>query len=119
MTFLRMDYPMGWVFDQQPGKDKRVRMMEVKVEKGSWHYMVTAEHGIALRTRCSFSDQVKCGAGPLRGALIEATESLRIGETVFLKLKDSGRWVFDCRAGRKLLKGPLDVKTYSPQVKCG
>merc|ERR1719258_422379 len=74
MTFLKLDCPQGWVFDRQPGSKSRVRMMEANVERGTWHYIVTAESGIALRTRCSFSDNTKCGKGPEKGALIEVSQ---------------------------------------------
>merc|ERR1719443_855147 len=85
-------------------------MMEVKVERGSWYYTVICDAGIALRTRCSFSDSTKCGKGPLKGALIEISQRVRVGETTFLQLKDGGRWIFDAKAGRKVLLGPIQFQ---------
>jgi hypothetical protein len=110
MTFLHLACPQGWVFDRQPGKDSRVRMMEAEVEKGVWHYVVAAEAGVALRTRCSFSDDTKCGKGPLKGALIEVSQRVKVGDTTFLQLKDSGHWIFDAKSGRKVLHGPVQFK---------
>jgi len=112
MTFLKLDCPQGWVFDRQPGSKSRVRMMEANVERGNWHYIVTAESGIALRTRCSFSDNTKCGKGPEKGALIEVSQRVQIGQTTFLQLKESGRWIFDAKAGRKMLAGPVEVQVF-------
>lgn len=108
MTFLHLACPQGWVFDQQPGGKRGLRMMEAEVEQGLWHYVVSAESGVALRTRCSFSEDTKCGKGPLKGALLEITQRVRVGETTFLQLKDSGRWIFDGKgaAFRKVLSGP-------------
>jgi hypothetical protein len=114
ITFLHIDSPQGWVFDRNPGKNSKLRMMEANVETGSWHYTVTAASGIALRTRCSFSDSTKCGEGPLKGSLIEVCERLKVGDTTFLKLKDCGHWIFDSKHGRKLLSGPADVQEHSP-----
>mmetsp|Transcript_10596 Transcript_10596/g.19591 ORF Transcript_10596/g.19591 Transcript_10596/m.19591 type:complete len:566 (-) Transcript_10596:126-1823(-) len=103
-TFLRLACPQGWVFDQQPGKDSRLRMMQVEIERGSWHYMVVAPAGVALRTRCSFSDDTKCGQGPLKGAVFECSARVKVGETTFLQIKEGGRWVFDRKGGRKILE---------------
>jgi len=108
MTFLHLDSPQGWAFDMQPGKKSHVRMMEAHVENGLWHYVVSCESGIALRTRCSFSDSARCGKGPAMGALLEICQRVRIGETTFLQLKDGGRWVFDTKGGRKVLIGPVE-----------
>jgi len=110
ITFLRLDCPQGWVFDRQPGKASRVRMMQTKVERGTWHYVVTAESGIALRTRCCFSEDTKCGKGPLKGSLLEVTQRVRVGDTTFLLMKDGGRWIFDSKSGRKVLSGPHTLK---------
>lgn len=112
ITFLRLECPDGWVFDRQPGnfKTSRVRMMEAKVERGEWYYVVTAESGIALRARCSFSDNTKCGKGPLKGSLIEVIQRVRVCDTTFLQLKDGGKWIFDCKGGRKVLDGPVEVE---------
>lgn len=113
VTFLRLDCPQGWVFDRQPGraaKDLRVRMMEAQVERGLWHYIVIAESGIALRTRCSFSEDTKCGKGPLKGALLEISQRVRVGDTTFLQIKESGRWIFDSKGGKKVVFGPVQLQ---------
>jgi len=108
-TFLKLACPQGWVFDRQPGKDSRLRMSEVNVEKGLWFYIVLAESGIALRARCSFSEATKCGQGPLQGALVPITQRVRVGGTTFLRLQDGGKWVFDSKNGSHLMRGPIDI----------
>lgn len=124
-TFLRLACPQGWVFDRQPGKDSRIRMMEAQLERGSWHYRVIADNGIAVRSRCSFSEATKCGKGPLKGAVIEVSLRVQVGSTTFLQMKansdqgdqEDGRWIFDSKAGRKVLEGPLDVQVAAPGTK--
>lgn len=111
-TFLRIDSPQGWCFDQQPGVSSgkyRLRMMEVNVERGIWYYFVTAERGVAIRSRCSHAEGAKCGKGPLKGALVTVTERAKIGESFFLRLKEGG-WIFDVKNGRKVLKGPTEMQ---------
>jgi len=111
ITFLRLTFPQGWCFDRQPGEAKkaRLRMMEIKVDRGRWYYLVLAERGVAVRARCSFSESAKTGKGPLKGALVEVTERVRAGESTFLRLKDGG-WVFDVKNGKRILQGPIDVQ---------
>lgn len=111
-TFLRLENPQGWCFDRQPGgrMPSRVRMAEVKVERGLFYYSVVADRGIALRARCSFSDLAKTGKGPLKGALVEVGERVRAGETTFLRLKDKSGWIFDERAGKIAVHGPIDMQ---------
>lgn len=109
-TFLKICSPAGWVFDNQPGHKSRVRMMQVDVEHGSFLYVVTAEKGVALRMRCSFSESSKAGRGPEKGALCEVKERVKCGETTFLRLANGSGWVFDKKNGRTMLQplGPND-----------
>jgi hypothetical protein len=93
-------------------------MMEAHIERGSWHYRVVSENGVALRSRCSFSDATKIGKGPLKGAVIEVTQRVQVGSTTFLQMKaniergeqEEGRWIFDSKAGRKVLEGPMAIE---------
>mmetsp|Transcript_2531 Transcript_2531/g.6330 ORF Transcript_2531/g.6330 Transcript_2531/m.6330 type:complete len:534 (-) Transcript_2531:67-1668(-) len=109
-AFLRSAEPAGWLFDKQPGKTSCLRMMEVTKEQGQWFYLVTAENGVALRCRCSFSESSRCGKGPLKGVLVEVEERVRIGESTFLRLKENGCWVFDVKGGKRILEGPMVVE---------
>lgn len=117
-TFLKICSPAGWVFDCQPGHKSRVRMMEVHVEHGSFLYVVTAEKGVALRMRCSFSDSSKVGRGPEKGALCEIKERVRCGETTFLRLANGSGWVFDKKNGRSMLE-PLAPSDYTAMTADG
>jgi len=110
MTFLRLACPQGWVFDRQPGKVSHVRMMEVKVERGLWHYMVMAPKGIAVRSRCSFSETVKVGKGPQKGAVIAVAQRVKVGATTFLRLRDGAGWIFDCKNPRDQLAKEVVVQ---------
>jgi len=115
-TFLHTMFPQGWCFDIQPGDTKkRVRMMEVQVQRGSWHYLILAERGVALRSRCSQAESAKCGNGPLKGALVEVTERLKAGEATFLRLKE-GSWIFDMKNGNKVVRGPIDLQALPPNT---
>lgn len=111
-TFLHLESPEGWCFDRQPAGRvaSRMRLLEVHVERGLWHYLVVADQGIGLRARCSFSELAKIGKGPLKGALVEVNERVAIGETTFLRLKDSSGWIFDKRNGKSVVQGPIEVK---------
>merc|ERR1719335_731181 len=60
-TFLKISSPAGWLFDRQPNDKSQVRLMLVSVERGQWMYLVTAGQGIALRSRCSYSDSARIG----------------------------------------------------------
>jgi hypothetical protein len=86
-------------------------MMEVDVHHGSFLYVVTAEKGVALRNRCSFSDTSKVGRGPEKGALCEVKERVKCGETTFLRLANGSGWVFDKKNGRSMLE-PLKESDY-------
>jgi len=108
-TFLRLERPHGWVFDRQPGSKQALRMMEIKVQRGLWHYFVVADKGVALRGRCSFAESAKIGKGPLKGALVEVTERVRAGESTFLRLKEGG-WLFDVKNGKKVVEGPVEMQ---------
>lgn len=110
-TFLRLASPQGWVFDCQPGSKARVRMTPVTVERGHWFYAVSAQNGIALRNRCSFSEDSKVGTGPCRGTLVPIVERMKVGETTFLHMEAGGHWIFDRKGGRQLMDGPLAVET--------
>eukprot|EP00746_Dinoflagellata_sp_MGD_P000180 gnl/MRDRNA2_/MRDRNA2_100322_c0_seq1.p1 gnl/MRDRNA2_/MRDRNA2_100322_c0~~gnl/MRDRNA2_/MRDRNA2_100322_c0_seq1.p1 ORF type:complete len:849 (+),score=160.07 gnl/MRDRNA2_/MRDRNA2_100322_c0_seq1:98-2644(+) len=114
--FLKLSSPSGWVFDAQPNNLAKVRMGEVKVERGRWLYMVVAEKGVALRTRCSFSDAAKVATrGPDKGSILEVKERVRCGETSFLRLVDGSGWVFDVKNGKKVLDqlGPREAMEMS------
>jgi hypothetical protein len=87
-------------------------MMQVTIEKGTWHYVVVTNNGIALRNRCAFSDACKIGEGPARGSFVTVTQRVKVGETTFLHI--DGGWVFDVKKGRKLMDGPLAVFTPPP-----
>lgn len=106
--FLRSVSPPGWLFDWQPAASgrARVRLTVVDIERGNWHYVVLAERGIALRSRCSFAEDSKVGTGPAMGSLVAVTERMKVGETIFLHLTD-GHWIFDRKNGRQLMHGPL------------
>lgn len=107
-TFLRLASPQGWIHDMHPDPTKRfMRAMQVHVERGSWYYQVIADTGIALRSRCSFSEFSRVGKGPLKGAVVEVMERVKVGETTFLRLQESKCWVFDCKNGRRMVDGPL------------
>lgn len=109
-TFLRLASPAGWAFDVHPKHGKnRVRMMEVRVDHGLWQYRITADMGIALRSRCSFSERTKIGKGPLKGALVTVTQRVKAGETTFLRLKEENGWIFDLKNGRQMAEGPIAV----------
>jgi len=111
-VFLKLNSPAGWVFDTQPSNLAKVRMREVNVERGRWLYVVVAEKGVALRTRCSFSDAAKASArGPEKGAVIEVKERVRCGATSFLRLVDGSGWVFDVKNGQRVLDqlGPKEA----------
>jgi len=82
------------------------------VERGRWLYLVLAEKGVALRTRCSFADAAKTSTrGPDKGTVIEVKERVRCGGTSFLRLTDGSGWVFDVKNGRKVLEqlGPKEA----------
>lgn len=103
----------GWACEtaarKGPGKG-HLRMMEVDVQWGSWQYSVCADKGIALRSKCSFSDGCKVGRGPQRCELVTATKRVKVGETIFLWLKERGGWIFDSRKGIELVRGPVAVQ---------
>jgi len=110
-TMLRLETPAGWAYDCQPGsRDKGVRMKEVQIESGSWHYRVCTPNGIALRSGCSFSDASKIGAGPREGALLAVMQRVQVNETAFLKLRDSAGWVFDQKGTKRMLEGPIHLE---------
>jgi len=113
-VFLKISSPPGWIFDTQPTNKARVRAMEANIQRGNFVYRIVAEKGVALRSRCSFSDGCKIGRGPEKGALVDVKERIAIGETTFLKIQgglQSG-WVFDKKNRRSLLEemGPKEVK---------
>lgn len=108
-TFLRIASPSGWVFDCQPGSKGRVRLTPVSLEHGEWFYSVSAQKGIALRSKCSFGDECRVGAGPLKGCLVQITERIKVGETTFLRISN-GHWIFDRKCGRQLAEGPLQYQ---------
>lgn len=114
VTFLHLSDPQGWAFDRQPGASSCVRMMEVTVERGLWFYIVIADKGVATRFRCSVSENAKCGKGPLMGSFIAVTQRVQVGDTMFLRLKDDGLWIFDSKNGRQLVDGPVDAETPVP-----
>jgi hypothetical protein len=89
-------------------------MMQIHVDKGIWYYTVTADKGVALRARCTFSESSKIGKGPLKGTLCEVTQRARAGETTFLKLKDESGWIFDLKNGRRIVDGPIDMQVLPP-----
>jgi len=111
-TFLRLASPQGWAFDVQPGSHARLRMVQVNVERGSWHYVVVSPHGVALRSRCSYSDTSRVGAGPQKGAFLTVTERVKIGESTFLHIE--GGWIFDYKQGKKVVDGPIAAITPPP-----
>jgi len=88
-------------------------MMQVVVQRGQWYYRVTAERGIAIRGRCSFSELAKISKGPFYGALIDINQRVQVGESLFLGLKDGG-WLFDVKNGKTLLDGPVEVQMLPP-----
>ena len=118
--FLRLAGGRGWVFDVPPTAKTAVRMQEVRVEKGDFRYLVTAERGVALRSRAAFSERAKVtrngafgtsfwgAGGPERGEILSCSERLRCGETDFLRLSNGKGWVFDIKNGRRILE-PLTV----------
>lgn len=108
-TFLRLESPRGWAFDIQPGAEKIQRLAEVSLEYGTWFYRVCAPRGIAVRSRCSFSDKSKVGKGPEAGAVLTVSKRVRVGATMFLKPKDEMGWVFDCKNGTQMVEGPLEA----------
>jgi len=111
-VFLRLAQHQGWAFDMQPGARARLRLVEVHVEHGHWHYVVAASQGSALRSRCSFSDGCKVGPGPKRGSLLDVTRRVRLGEATFLGVE--GGWLADARQGTKLIDGPVATAALPP-----
>mmetsp|Transcript_6177 Transcript_6177/g.17089 ORF Transcript_6177/g.17089 Transcript_6177/m.17089 type:complete len:508 (+) Transcript_6177:64-1587(+) len=112
-SFLRLESPAGWAFDVQPGAcHKRHRMSEVSIEHGKWFYRVSASKGMAFRARCSFADDAKLGKGPDLGTLLTIRQRVRVGGTVFLKVDGQNGWLFDCKDGRQLAEGPVDMITH-------
>jgi len=111
-TFLRLESPPGWCFDlHQRLTGQRQRIAPVEVEHGQWEYRVGTTKGIALRKNCSLVDASKIGRGPAQGALLSVIRRVRLGEITFCRLKDSNAWVPDCKDGRLLLEGPLEMHT--------
>jgi len=125
-TFLRVCSPQGWAFDQghdrglsnvaQVGVCNRMRMMEVHVQRGHWYYSCVMTSGVAVRARCSFSDSARIGAGPGYGAAVAICERVKVGDTVFLRLKDTSSWVFDVKNGRKAFEGPLPFEEFQNRL---
>lgn len=117
-TFLRLASPSGWCFERTPSrasnKVQKLRMVEIQVDKGLWYYSVVAEKGVALRSRCTFSESSKIAKGPLKGALCEVTERVRVGESTFLKMKDGSGWIFDVKNRKKILDGPIQMQVLPP-----
>lgn len=109
MTFLRVESPAGWAFEQQPGYATYLRMAEAFVEDGEWWYRVTDARGCGLRRRLSTSAQGKCGWGPEMGAVVRILQRVQVGETTFLRQED-GNWIFDLKHGNRIIHGPLDMK---------
>lgn len=117
-VFLRLASPSGWCFERTPSsvsaKQQRLRMMPIQVDKGLWYYTVVADRGVALRSRCTFSENSKVGKGPLKGALCEVTQRVRAGESTFLYLKDGSGWVFDVKNGKRIVEGPIEMQVLPP-----
>lgn len=113
-TFLRFEFPPGWAFDlHQRLTNQRKRMAPVEVEHGEWHYRVCTTKGVALRKRCSLDDASKIGRGPAQGALLTVIRRVKLGEITFCRLKDQNAWVPDCKDGRVLLEGPIELQAHS------
>lgn len=109
MTFLRIESPAGWAFEQQPGPTTYLRMAEASVEDGEWWYLVTDPRGCGLRRKLSTSAQGKCGWGPEKGAMVKIVQRVQVGETTFLRLEE-GNWIFDMKNGSRIIHGPMDMR---------
>lgn len=87
----------GWLFDVSP-KDRKVRMVEVEVQTGTWEYEVCVD-GTPVLARPHQGAPVSCN---LRvGDAVTAVERVRplSGRGVFLRLMEISGWVLDFAGG--------------------
>jgi len=100
--WLSLSSGEGWVFDVSP-KDRKVRMVEVEVQRGEWQYEVCAEQLPVL-------PRPQLGATPASaaclGQLVTAVERVRplVRRGAFLRLVGFDGWVLDFLDGSQTLR---------------
>eukprot|EP00927_Polykrikos_kofoidii_P048989 TRINITY_DN43140_c0_g1_i1.p1 TRINITY_DN43140_c0_g1~~TRINITY_DN43140_c0_g1_i1.p1 ORF type:complete len:527 (-),score=50.27 TRINITY_DN43140_c0_g1_i1:323-1903(-) len=107
-NFLRLLTPQGWAIDGSPGGQSSLRMCEVTVERGEWAYLVM-DGRVDIRSRCSLAPSTTLHVAFHKGVLLSVKMRVKVGESMFLKLKHREGWLFEAKRGRKVLEGPIDM----------
>eukprot|EP00930_Biecheleria_cincta_P101762 TRINITY_DN9340_c0_g1_i1.p1 TRINITY_DN9340_c0_g1~~TRINITY_DN9340_c0_g1_i1.p1 ORF type:complete len:478 (+),score=71.05 TRINITY_DN9340_c0_g1_i1:51-1436(+) len=111
-VFLRVqgsDGIVGWAFTTQPGEGAFLRLLEVEIKQGRWHFQVVAPKGCPVRTRCSLASNARKAAGCLHeGQLVLFRRRVEVGNTLFLGL-DDGSWIACPKDEAPPVVGPLEV----------